>query len=131
MLNTPAEIKSISQRLIKKTYHKPPESVRLWQSTLTYDRWITLLDYFSSNSFLVERRSSLMSISKKSFHGIKKCCYVRYQKCEKFPNASGKLKVYISVNLTSALTNKDDRQFSAKLNRAYGEVARMQINCRY
>ena len=31
----------------------------------------------------------------------------------------------------SALTNKDDRQISAKLNRAYGEVARMQIDCRY
>ena len=62
---------------------------------------------------------------------MKKCCYLRYHKCEKFPNASGKLKVFISVNLMSALTNKDDRQFSAKLNRAYGEVARMQIDCRY
>ena len=35
------------------------------------------------------------------------------------------------MNLMSALTNKDDRQFSAKLNRAYGEVAPMQIDCRY
>ena len=42
-----------------------------------------------------------------------------------------KLRVFISVNLMSALTNKDDRQFSAKLNRAYGEVARIQIDCRY
>ena len=58
-------------------------------------------------------------------------CYLRYQKCEIFPNESGKLRVFISVNLMSALTNKDDRQFSAKLNRAYGEVARIQIDCRY
>ena len=58
-------------------------------------------------------------------------CYLRYHKCEKFPNENGKLKVLISMNLMSALTNKDDRQFSAKLNRAYGEVARMQIDCRY
>ena len=57
-------------------------------------------------------------------------CYLRYQKCEKFPNESGKLKVFISVNLMSALTNKDDGQFLAKLNRAHGEVAHMQIDCR-
>ena len=57
-------------------------------------------------------------------------CYLRYQKCEKFPNENGKSKVFISMNLMSALTNKDDRQFSAKLNRACGEVARMQIDCR-
>ena len=41
-----------------------------------------------------------------------------------------KLKVFISVNLISALTNKDDGQFLAKLNRAHGEVAHMQIDCR-
>ena len=58
-------------------------------------------------------------------------CYLRYQKYEKFPNESGKLKVFISVNLMSALTKKDDLQFPARLNRAYGEVARMQIDCRY
>ena len=40
------------------------------------------------------------------------------------------LKVFISVNLISALTNKDDGQFPAKLNRVHGEVAHMQINCR-
>ena len=43
---------------------------------------------------------------------------------------TGKLRVFISVNLISALTNKDDGQFLAKLNRAYGEVAHMQIDCR-
>ena len=45
-----------------------------------------------------------------------------------FPNESGKLKVFISVNLMSALTNKDDLQFPARLNRACGEVAHMQID---
>ena len=35
------------------------------------------------------------------------------------------------MNLMSALTNKDDLQFFARLNTAYGEVARMQIDCRY
>ena len=29
----------------------------------------------------------------------------------------------------SALTNKGDDQFHAKLNTAHGEVARMQIDC--
>ena len=43
---------------------------------------------------------------------------------------TGKLKVFISVNLISALTNKDDGQFLAKLNRAHGEVAYIQIDCR-
>ena len=43
---------------------------------------------------------------------------------------TGKLKVFISINLMSALTNKDDDQFSAKLNTAHGEVAHMQIDCR-
>ena len=43
---------------------------------------------------------------------------------------TGKLKVFISVNLISALTNKDDGQFPTKLNRAHGEVAHMQIDCR-
>ena len=43
---------------------------------------------------------------------------------------TGKLKVYISTNLISALTNKGDDQFPAKLNTAFGEVARMQIDCR-
>ena len=43
---------------------------------------------------------------------------------------TGKLIVFISVNLISALTNKDDGQFPAKLNRAHGEVAHMQIDCR-
>ena len=43
---------------------------------------------------------------------------------------TGKLRVSISVNLISALINKDDGQFPAKLNRAFGEVVRMQIDCR-
>ena len=45
---------------------------------------------------------------------------------------TGKLKVYIyiSTNLMSALTNKGDDQFPVKLNTAFGEVARMQIDCR-
>ena len=43
---------------------------------------------------------------------------------------TGKLKVFISVNLISALTNKDDGQFPTKLNRVHGEVAHMQIDCR-
>ena len=43
---------------------------------------------------------------------------------------TGKLKVYISTNFMSALTNKGDDQFPAKLNIAFGEVARMQIDCR-
>ena len=43
---------------------------------------------------------------------------------------TGKLKVFITMNLMSALTNKDDDQFPAKLNTALGEVARMQIDCR-
>ena len=34
------------------------------------------------------------------------------------------------MNLMSALTNKDDDQFPAKLNTAHGEVAHMQIDCR-
>ena len=41
-----------------------------------------------------------------------------------------KLRVFISENLISALTNKDDDQFPAKLNRAHGEVAHMQIDYR-
>ena len=32
------------------------------------------------------------------------------------------------MNLMSALTNKDDDQFPAKLNTAHGEVAHMQID---
>ena len=52
-------------------------------------------------------------------------------KCEKFPNENGEIKsIYISTNLMSALTNKGDDQFPAKLNTAFGEVARMQIDCR-
>ena len=47
-----------------------------------------------------------------------------------FRMKTGKLKVFISMNLMSALTNKDDDQFPAKLNTAHGEVARMQIDCR-
>ena len=38
--------------------------------------------------------------------------------------------VFISVNLISTLTNKDNGQFPAKLNTAHGEVAHMQIDCR-
>ena len=41
-----------------------------------------------------------------------------------------KLRVFISENLISALTNKDDDQFPAKLNTAHGEVAHMQIDYR-
>ena len=52
-------------------------------------------------------------------------------KCEKFPNENGEIKsIYISTNLMSALTNKGDDQLPAKLNTAFGEVARMQIDCR-
>ena len=52
-------------------------------------------------------------------------------KCEKFPNENGEIKsICISTNLMSALTNKGDDQFPAKLNTAFGEVARMQIDCR-
>ena len=52
-------------------------------------------------------------------------------KCEKFPNENGEIKsIYISTNLMSALTNKGDDQFPVKLNTAFGEVARMQIECR-
>ena len=54
-------------------------------------------------------------------------------KCEKFPNENGEIKsiyIYISTNLMSALTSKGDDQFPAKLNTAFGEVARMQIDCR-
>ena len=47
-----------------------------------------------------------------------------------FQMKTGKLKVYISTNFMSALTNKGDDQFPAKLNIAFGEVARMQIDCR-
>ena len=43
---------------------------------------------------------------------------------------TGKLKAFISMNLMSALNNKDDDQFPAKLNTAHGEVAHMQIDCR-
>ena len=41
-----------------------------------------------------------------------------------------KLRVFISENLLSALTHKDDDQFPAKLNTAHGEVAHMQIDYR-
>ena len=41
-----------------------------------------------------------------------------------------KLRVFISENLISALTNKDDDQFPAELNTAHGEVAHMQIDYR-
>ena len=47
-----------------------------------------------------------------------------------FQMKTGKLIVFISVNLISTLTNKDDGQFPAKLNTAHGEVAHMQIDCR-
>ena len=47
-----------------------------------------------------------------------------------FQMKAGLLKVFISMNLMSALTNKDDDQFPAKLNTAHGEVAHMQIDCR-
>ena len=47
-----------------------------------------------------------------------------------FRMTTGKLKVFISMNLMSALTIKDDDQFPAKLNTAHEEVARMQIDCR-
>ena len=43
---------------------------------------------------------------------------------------TGKLKAFRSMNLMSALTNKDDDQFPAKLNTAHVEVAHMQIDCR-
>ena len=47
-----------------------------------------------------------------------------------FQMKAGLLKVFISMNLISALTNKDDSPFPAKLNTAHGEVAHMQIDCR-
>ena len=95
--------------------------------------WATVLEYSSSISFLVERRSSLTSISEISFHGIKKCwkCYIIIiyaTKCEKFPNENGEVKskyIYESDVGIDYL-----RWFHAKLNRAHGEVARMQIDCR-
>ena len=43
---------------------------------------------------------------------------------------TGKLKVFISMNLILVLTIKGDGQFPAKLNTVDGEVARMQIDCR-
>ena len=43
---------------------------------------------------------------------------------------AGKLEVFVSMTLMSALTNKNDGQFPAKLNKAHGEVAHMQIDCR-
>ena len=51
-------------------------------------------------------------------------------KKKNFQMKTGKLKVFISVNLISALTNKNNGQFLAKLNGAHGEVAHMQIDCR-
>ena len=48
-----------------------------------------------SSSFLVERRSSLMSISEISFHRIKSAT-----KCEKFPNENREIKrIYINESL--------------------------------
>ena len=47
-----------------------------------------------------------------------------------FRMKTGKLEVFISMTLMSALTNKNDDQFPAKLNTAHGEVAHMQIDCR-
>ena len=47
-----------------------------------------------------------------------------------FRMKTGKLEVFISMTLMSALTNKNDGQFPAKLNKAHGEVAHMQIDCR-
>ena len=53
---------------------------------------------------VVERRSSSTSISKISFHGIKKCwkCYIivtNATKYEKFPNENGEIKKkYVYIN---------------------------------
>ena len=136
LLNTQAEIKSISRRLIKKT----------WRCKILWKRWpltisldIRPMDYMTwiFVKQIVEQRSSSTNISKKSFHGIKKCwkCYIIViyaTKCEKFPNENGEIKsIYISTNLMSALTNKGGDQFPAKFNTAFGEVARMQIDCRW
>ena len=96
------KLKAFDKDLSRKRNVKFHESVRLRQSLLTYDWWIIWLEYLSSNSFLVERRSFLTSISKKSFHGIKMCwkCYtiVTYAtKCEKFLNENGEIKsIYIN-----------------------------------
>ena len=97
---------------------------------MDYMTWI-LVKYF----ILVERRSSLTSVSKISFHGIKKCwkCYtiVTYAtECEKISSENGEIK---SIYIDESYIGIDYLRWwsiPAKLNKAHGEVARMQIDCR-